>query len=233
MKSIVFKLFYLNPLSIQQAKKENFYHKNSLIIVKLNFQKEKGELMKNVLLPIARGFEEIELVSVADILRRAGVRVVVASLDSHKRVLGAHHIVIEADSALPELEMEHFNAIVLAGGYNGMQNLANNELIKLWLTTFKQEQKLIAAICASPIVLDKAGVLEGEFTCYPGCENQINMQGKNRNAEAVVKNGNIITSVGPATANVFALTIVKELCGGEKAQELYEELQMPSLKAYL
>ncbi len=59
------------------------------------------------------------------------------------------------------------------------------------------------------------------------------MQGKNRNAEAVVKNGNIITSVGPATANVFALTIVKELCGGEKAQELYEELQMPSLKAYL
>lgn len=98
--------------------------------------------MKNVLLPLAKGFEEIELVSVADILRRAGMRVVVASLDSHKRVLGAHHIVIEADSALPELDLEDFDAIVLAGGYNGMQNLANNELIKLWLTTFNQEKKI-------------------------------------------------------------------------------------------
>lgn len=71
-----------------------------------------------------------------------------------------------------------------------MQNLANNELIKLWLTTFKQEQKLIAAICASPIVLDKAGVLEGEFTCYPGCEAE--MSNKNRKDTAVVKSGNIL-----------------------------------------
>lgn len=189
--------------------------------------------MKNVLLPLAKGFEEIELVSVADILRRAGMRVVVASLDSHKRVLGAHHIVIEADSALPELDLEDFDAIVLAGGYNGMQNLANNELIKLWLTTFNQEKKLIAAICASPIVLDKAGVLEGEFTCYPSCENEINMQGKSRSVKAVVKNDNIITSVGPATVGVFALAIVKELCGEEKSKELYEELQIPTLKAYL
>ncbi|MCX2716641.1 DJ-1/PfpI family protein [Helicobacter sp. MIT 21-1697] len=189
--------------------------------------------MKNILLPLAKGFEEIELVSVADILRRAGVRVVIASLDAHKRVLGAHHIVIEADSALPELEMDHFDGIVLAGGYNGMQNLANNELIKLWLTTFKQEQKLIAAICASPIVLDKAGVLEGEFTCYPGCENEMSMQNKTRAESAVIKNGNIITSTGPATANVFALALVKELCGQAQAQKLYEELQMPSLKAYL
>lgn len=189
--------------------------------------------MKNVLVPVARGFEEIELVSIVDILRRAGVRVVMASLDSHKRILGAHHIVIEADSVLPELDMEDFDAIALAGGYNGMQNLASNELIKLWLTTFKQEQKLIAAICASPIVLDKAGVLEGDFTCYPGCESEINMQGKTKNAKAVVKNGNIITSAAPATAGVFALSIVEELCGKAKAKELYEELQLPLLKAYL
>lgn len=189
--------------------------------------------MKNALVPIARGFEEIELVSVVDILRRAGVRVVVASLDSHKRVLGAHHIVIEADSALPELNIEDFDAIILAGGSEGMKNLSNNELIKLWLHHFKQAQRLIAAICASPIVLDKAGVLEGSFTCYPGCESEINMQGKSKSAEAVVKNGNIITSAGPATASVFALAIVKELCGEQKAQELYDGLQMPTLKAYL
>ncbi|RDU60029.1 DJ-1 family glyoxalase III [Helicobacter marmotae] len=190
-------------------------------------------MVKSVLVPLAKGFEEIELVSIVDILRRAELRVVMASLDSHKRVLGAHHIVIEADSTLPELEMEDFDAIALAGGYDGMCNLANNELVKLWLHTFKQSQKLIAAICASPIVLDKAGVLEGDFTCYPSCEEQINMQGKKRISKAVVKNGKVITSMGPATASVFALSLVKELCGEENAKILYEQLQMPSLKTYL
>lgn len=124
--------------------------------------------MKNVMVPIARGFEEIELVSVVDILRRAGVRVVLASLDSHKRVLGAHNIVIEADNALPEFDSEDFDAIILVGGYNGMQNLANNELVTLWLKQFENSQKLIAAICASPIVLDKAGVLKGDFYLLSG-----------------------------------------------------------------
>lgn len=189
--------------------------------------------MKSVLVPMAKGFEEIELVSIVDVLRRAGVRVVIASLDSHKRVLGSHHIVMEADSALPELEMEHFEAIVLAGGYAGMQNLAQNELIKLWLTNFKQEGKIVAAICASPIVLDKAGVLDGVFTCFPGCENEINMQGKTRSEEAIVHNANVITSTAPATAIIFAIYIVQELCGKEKAKELYDSLQVPILKNYL
>lgn len=189
--------------------------------------------MKNVLVPIAKGFEEIELVSIVDILRRAGVRVVLASLDSHKRVLGAHHIVIESDCALPDANMDDFDAIALAGGYDGMQNLANNELITLWLKTFKQTQKLIAAICASPIVLDKAGVLEGTFTCYPGCESQIDMNAKTKSPKAVVKNHRVITSAAPATAGVFALAIVEYLCGEAKAKELYEELQMPTLKDYI
>lgn len=189
--------------------------------------------MKNVMVPIARGFEEIELVSVVDILRRAGVRVVLASLDSHKRVLGAHNIVIEADNALPEFDSEDFDAIVLAGGYNGMQNLANNELVMLWLKQLDSSQKLVAAICASPIVLDKAGVLKGDFTCYPGCESQINMEHKNKKSNAVIKNGNIITSTGPATAVVFALELVKGLCGETKAKELYDELQMSILKEFL
>lgn len=193
----------------------------------------KENVMKNVMVPIARGFEEIELVSVVDILRRAGVRVILASLDSHKRVLGAHNIVIEADNALPEFDGEDFDAIVLAGGYNGMQNLANNELVTLWLKQFEASQKLIAAICASPIVLDKAGVLKGDFTCYPGCESQINMEQKNKKSNAVVKNGNIITSTGPATAIVFALELVKELCAQTKAKELYDELQMSILKDFL
>lgn len=189
--------------------------------------------MKNVLVPIAKGFEEIELVSIVDTLRRAELRAIMASLDMHKRVLGAHNIVIEADTALPECEMGDFEAIALAGGYNGMLNLANNELIIQWLKAFKRDSKLIAAICASPIVLDKAGVLDGDFTCYPSCEADINMQGKTRSDSAVVKNGNVITSIGPATGVIFALSIVETLCGKDIAQSLYQSMQMPSLKDYL
>lgn len=76
-------------------------------------------------------------------------------------------------------------------------------------------------------------MLKGDFTCYPGCESQINMEKKNKKSSAVVKNGNIITSTGPATAVVFALELTKELCGETKAKELYDELQMPTLSEFL
>lgn len=188
--------------------------------------------MKSVLVPIAKGFEEIELVSVVDILRRAEVRVALASLDSHKRVLGAHHIIIEADCSLPEQEINDFDAIVLAGGYGGMQALCANELVSTWLQAFAKDSKIIAAICAAPIVLDKAGVLKGNFVCYPGCENEIDMNNKVRVNSAVVTNGSLITSAAPATAMLFALTLVHELCGKEKAEKLYNELQMPILQTY-
>ncbi|TLD96573.1 DJ-1 family protein [Helicobacter jaachi] len=189
--------------------------------------------MKSVLVPLAKGFEEIELISVVDILRRANVRVVMASLDSHKRVLGAHHIIIEANATLGELDMAEFSAVVLAGGYEGMQNLAKNDLVTSWLQAFRANNKLLCAICAAPIVLDKAGVLPREFTCYPGCEAEINMQDKHKLTQAVVTHDNIITSTAPATAAVFALEIVEHLCGKERTKALYEELQMPTLKDYL
>lgn len=186
------------------------------------------ENMKSVLVPFTKGFEEIELVSIVDILRRAGVRVVLASLDSHKRVLGAHHIVIEADCALPELEMSDFHAIVLAGG---RQDLASNELLIAWLQAFARDSKLIGAICAAPLVLEKAGVLASDFTCYPGCEQGI--VGKTRQDCALVVSENCITSAAPATALIFALALVRALCGEEAARTLETELQLPLLQAHL
>lgn len=187
--------------------------------------------MKNVIVPLAKGFEEIELVSVVDVLRRAGVRVAMASLDSHKRVLGAHNIVIEANAALPELDCADYDAIVLAGGYEGMQNLANNELIMSWLHQFNQAKKLIGAICAAPLVFEKAGVLASDFTCYPGCEQGI--AGKTRQDCALVVSENCITSAAPATALIFALALVRALCGEEAARTLQSELQLPLLQAHL
>lgn len=187
--------------------------------------------MKNIVVPIAGGFEEIELVSVIDILRRAGVRVIVASLDSHLRVLGAHQILIQADSALPSLDMKRFDGIVLAGGLEGMKNLLNNDLVLSWIAYLDSKKSLVSAICASPIVLDKAGVIRGAYTCYPGCETQM----KNPKAkvnQAIVCDNHIITSAGPATANVFGLEIVRFLCGESVSKDLANELQIPVLSDY-
>nr|QGT50410.1 4-methyl-5(B-hydroxyethyl)-thiazole monophosphate biosynthesis protein [uncultured Helicobacter sp.] len=185
--------------------------------------------MKNILVPIAQGFEEIELVSIIDTLRRAGLNVIVASLDSQKLVRGGHQIFIQADMVLSEVDISSLGAIVLAGGLEGMQNLAASSKIIEIIQTLDSQKSLVCAICASPIVLNKAGVLKGDFTCYPGCEENIKAH---RLEAAVVKNENIITSAGPATGILFALEIIKELCGAQKAQALWEGMQIPLAQSY-
>lgn len=180
-------------------------------------------MSKKVLVPLARGFEEIEFVSIVDILRRAELEVLIASLDDEKQVSGAHNIKLLADCALSSLDLNDFDAIALAGGYEGMMNLKNNALILATLKKFKQENKLVSAICASPIVLHEAGVLQGNFTCYPGCEKGLNGFYENK---AVLVNKNLITSAGPGTASKFALELVRYLCGEEKYKKLYDELLM-------
>lgn len=185
--------------------------------------------MKNILVPIAQGFEEIELVSIIDTLRRAELNVIVASLDSQKLIKGGHQIFIQADATLSEIDVPSLQAIVLAGGLEGMHNLASSPKIIEIIQTLHSRKSLVCAICASPIVLDKAGVIKGDFTCYPGCEENIKAH---RLDVAVVKNENIITSVGPATAILFALEIIKELCGAQKAQSLWEGMQIPLCQSY-
>ena len=186
--------------------------------------------MKKVLVPLAQGFEEIEFVSIVDTLRRAQLDVITASLDSQKSVTGSYQLSIQADSTISEVKIESLDAICLAGGYKGMQNLSCSAHIIEIIQKLHIQNKLICAICASPIVLYKAGVIKGDFTCYPGCEE--NIEGTRLN-QAVVKNANVITSAGPSTAIIFALEIVKELCGVGVAKDLYEAMVMPLLQAHL
>ncbi|RDU71642.1 DJ-1 family protein [Helicobacter aurati] len=183
---------------------------------------------KNVLVPLAEGFEEAEFIGIVDVLRRAGLQVIIASLDKKNLVKGTNNIVVQADTALQDVAIEALDAICLAGGFEGMQNLNNNEKILHIISELHKKGKLVAAICASPIVLSKAGVIAGDFTCYPGCE--IGIAG-NRLAKAVVVNGNVITSAGPATAILFGLEIAKYLCGHETYKNLYEGMQMPLVRA--
>ena len=176
--------------------------------------------MTTVLVPLAKGFEEIEAVSIIDILRRAHIEVIVASLDAEALVQGANGIVIEADVRLENVVTDILDMIVLPGGVEGSYALAKNVIVQNILKEMDAQGKNIAAICAAPFALHKAGVLKQNYTCYPSFEEQIRKDGYQAD-KTIVEDGNILTSRGPATAMCFALEIVKKLQG----QEMYETLK--------
>lgn len=184
--------------------------------------------MKTVLVPLAKGFEEIEAVSIIDILRRAQIEVVVASLDDNALVQGAHGIVIEADVQIKDVYCDILDMVVLPGGWDGTYALADDENVQRILHGMNESGKNIGAICAAPYVLDKAGVLKNKFTCYPTVEEQITHDGYIGPDEMVVHDTNIMTSRGPGTSMCFALEIVKKL----KGEEEYEALRNGLLTTY-
>ncbi|TQR33012.1 DJ-1 family protein [Campylobacter sp. MIT 99-7217] len=185
-------------------------------------------MSKKILAPLATGFEEIEFVSIVDILRRAGLEVIIATLNDDFLVKGAHNIIIKAEVKLSSINAQMLDGIALAGGYDGMMNLKKSKEILQLIKDLHADKKLVSALCASPIVLHEAGVLGGNFTCYPGCEQGLK---GTRLEKAVVINENIITSAGPATASLFALELVRYLCGEDTYNKLHKELLIPLIKA--
>lgn len=170
---------------------------------------------KVVLVPLATGFEEIEAVSIIDILRRAGIKVIIGYLGDSNLILGVNGITVQGDVSIDSIVGELIDMIVLPGGWGGTKALASDETIQSLLQEMNRENKLIGAICAAPFALHTAGVLKHNYTCYPSVENEIRLDGY-QNEKIVVEDENIITSRGPATAMCFALEIVKKLCGEEK-----------------
>nr|WP_321265770.1 DJ-1 family glyoxalase III [uncultured Sulfurimonas sp.] len=177
--------------------------------------------MSRVLVPLAGGFEEIEAVSIIDVLRRAEVEVLVASLDANSYVKGANGITIMCDIEIKNIDADALDMIVLPGGWDGTYALADDENVQKILKDMDKKGKNIGAICAAPFALNKAGVLKQNYTCYPSVEEQIREDGYQGNKSMVVEDANVLTSRGPATAICFALAIVKKL----KGQEMYEALK--------
>ncbi|EDZ61424.1 4-methyl-5(B-hydroxyethyl)-thiazole monophosphate biosynthesis enzyme [Sulfurimonas gotlandica GD1] len=171
--------------------------------------------MSRVLVPIAGGFEEIEAVSIIDVLRRADVEVLVASLDDKSAVKGANGITIVCDMDIKDVDAETLDMIILPGGWDGTYALADDENVQRILKDMDAKGKNIAAICAAPFALHKAGVLKQNYTCYPSVEEQIRLDGYQGDKAMVVEDSNVMTSRGPGTAICFALAIVKKLKGEE------------------
>lgn len=180
--------------------------------------------MRRVLVPLAEGFEEIEAITVVDILRRAGIDVVMAALES-LHVKGAHGITVVADTLLSQSDEAHFDMIVLPGGLPGAMHLANSVMLQNLLQEFDKQKKAIAAICAAPLALKTAGVLKNRYTCYPSFETQIAHPGYQSDPK-VLRDENITTSKGPSTSMLFALSLVEQLCGEAVKLKLQEDLLM-------
>ena len=176
--------------------------------------------MAKILIPIATGFEEIEAVNLIDVLRRAGITVIVASVKQNLQVQGANGIIIVCDRTMTGIKSEDIDMILLPGGWGGTDILAEDSYVQELLKDMNKKNKTIGAICAAPFALNSAGVLSKNFTCYPSVEEKIRLEGYSSN-KAVVQEDNIITSRGPGTAICLALYLVKKFAG----DEMYEGLK--------
>jgi len=165
-----------------------------------------------IYLHLAKGFEEIEAVTVVDVLRRGGVAVQMVSMEPTLEVAGSHHIIVKADMMFHDADYDTCEMMILPGGMPGTNNLMNHRELMETLARFASEGKPIAAICAAPMIFGRTGLAAGrKATIFPGMENEL--KGATLSTDNVVIDGNMITSKGPATAMAFGLALVGYLKG--------------------
>ncbi len=177
--------------------------------------------MKKVNIYLAEGFEEIEAITVVDVLRRADIDARTISITGKKEVKGAHGIVVTADEVFESIDNNNTDMLVLPGGMPGTRHLDEHAGLKEVIVSFAEKNKPIAAICAAPSVLGRLGLLDRKkAVCYPGFEDTL--KGAVIGEDIVSQEGNFITSKGPGTAIYFALRLVEVLVDKEAAEELRE-----------
>ena len=184
--------------------------------------------MACVLVPLAQGCEELEAVTIIDLLRRADIKVITAGLDG-KPVQASRGTVLVPDTTLDKVDARTLDMIVLPGGLPGADHLKNDPRLRQLLLCMSQRNKFIAAICAAPMVLASVGLLDGKrATSYPGALDDMEINNMNYQTLSVVRDGNIITSRGPGTAMDFALELIEILLDGQKRNSVEAALQRPT-----
>lgn len=172
---------------------------------------------------MADGCEEIEGLTVVDVVRRAKMEIVMISITGKREVTSSHNVTFLADALASDIDYEELDGIVLPGGMPGTLHLGADETVNAVIKKFAAEGKLVAAICAAPSVLGAAGILEGKnATCHPGFEEKLT--GAKTSEEEVVADGNIITSRGMGTAIPFALSIVGYFADDATVEEIKKGL---------
>jgi 4-methyl-5(b-hydroxyethyl)-thiazole monophosphate biosynthesis len=179
-------------------------------------------MAKKVVVPIAQGVEEIEAVTIIDMLRRAGIDVTVAGVTPNP-ITGRNKINIVADCPLSEVRAGDYDMVVLPGGAEGTKRMLNDAATRALVADMAQRQKLVGAICAAPTMLSSMGLLKGKTaTSHPSVEKEL-IDATYRD-DRVVIDGTLITSRGPGTAMEFAVVLIELLVGKEKANEINQSV---------
>jgi len=180
-----------------------------------------------ILVPLAQGCEELEAITITDLLARAGFEVVTAGLDDQP-VKASRGMTLMPNTSMAKVMSDNFDLIVLPGGLPGADYLRDDANVQRKIKAMADEGKYVAAICASPKALASAGVLDNKSaTSYPGSLDGLNIDGLNYKVAPVVIDDKIVTSRGPGTAMDFALTLIELLAGKAKRQEVEGPLLRP------
>ncbi|MEY6432711.1 DJ-1 family glyoxalase III [Thioalkalicoccus limnaeus] len=181
--------------------------------------------MLRVLIPLAEGFEELEAVTLIDLLRRAAIEVVTAGMVAGP-VTASRGTVLVPDTELAAVADQSFDMILLPGGLPGADHLDQDPRVRELLTRHRSMDRYTAAICAAPKVLANAGLLDGRAaTWYPGALDPAAYPSVRHRSDAVVVDGKLVTSRGPGTAMDFALTLIELLVGQDRRSEVENQLQ--------
>lgn len=184
--------------------------------------------MNKALIFLADGFEDIEALATVDILRRGGTEVTTVSITDDRTVESTHGVRITADATLTQVNPEEATLLILPGGMPGAANLNNHEGLKKALVEHNRRGKMIAAICAAPMVLGGLGLLEGRrATCYPGFEKYL--EGATYTGELCTTDGNITTGEGPAATFPFAYALLEQLTGRDNAARIADGMMFTHL----
>ncbi len=175
--------------------------------------------MKKIAVFLAEGFEEIEAISIIDVLRRASLEVTTVSVTGDLQVTGSHSITISADNIFERMDFRPFDMLVLPGGMPGAKNLNNHKDLKELILQYNESGKPLGAICAAPLVFGQLGILKNKnATCFPGFEQFL--EGANVTGTSKEVAGNIVTGKGAGVAIEFALQLVEILTDTKTAEEL-------------
>jgi len=187
------------------------------------FYRIENRITMKIAVHLAQGFEEIEAVSIIDVLRRANLEVTVVSVTGDLIVTGSHQIKVTADKIFEDVDYSEIDMLVLPGGMPGASNLKAHGGLREQILNFNDSGKPLGAICAAPMVFGNLGLLKNKkATCYPGFEDELH--GAIITGNAVEQTENIITGKGAGIAIEFALKIVESIKGQELADELKKKM---------
>lgn len=185
--------------------------------------------MKKAVIFLADGFEDMEAVGVIDVLRRGGINVTIAGVTG-QTVTSSHNMKVIADEVIDNINANDYDAVICPGGMPGSTNLRDSSKVINLVQECYKKGGYVCAICAAPMVLEKAGILSGKnFTMYPGMADNFAPSGKYHSDKLVVKDGNIITGAGPAAVFSFGLNILSVLRDNETADAIADGMLINKL----